>query len=50
MHVKSHSVLFKNWKTRLTAYEDLRKDLKVTLGDDPLFQQFGPFIPHLAII
>ena len=43
-------ILLQNWKTRQTAYEDLKKSLKLTLGDDPLFDEYGVHVseevPH----
>ena len=39
----------KNWKARLSAYEDLRRALKATLGEDPLFDEYASWIPKMTV-
>lgn len=38
---------FQNWKARVSAYEELRRELKNTLGEDPLFDEYGT-VPALT--
>ncbi len=38
----------KNWKARLSAYEDLKRALKATLGEDPLFDEYASWIPKMT--
>ena len=38
----------KSWRTRQTAYEDLRRDIKATLGDDPLFAEFSLWLVKMT--
>ena len=38
----------KNWKTRVAAYEELGHQLKAVLGEDPLFDQYGPLLSKMV--
>lgn len=38
----------KNWKTRLTAYEDLKREIKSSLGEDPLFSEYASWLPKMT--
>eukprot|EP01041_Mallomonas_annulata_P000127 gene127-202_t len=38
----------KNWKTRATAFEELKSELKASLSDDPLFDEYASFLPKMT--
>lgn len=38
----------KNWKTRVTAYEDLKKEIKVALGEDPVFNEYDQYLSKIT--
>lgn len=32
----------------MSAYEELKRDIKATLGDDPLFSEYGHFLNKMT--
>ena len=37
-----------NWKTRQTAYDELNRQIKATIGDDPLFGEYGHWLTKIT--
>ena len=40
-------IVDKNWKTRVSAYEELGNQIKNVLGDDPIFDEYSPLLPKI---
>jgi hypothetical protein len=38
----------KNWKTRVAAYDELGQQLKSVLGEDPIFDEYGPLLSKMV--